>query len=92
MTLLDLSAAPEDALERLLWLSGVMEQAKNELDKAFAESYYEARLSGRFDAAVGLGLHGKYTALRFSRRENLSRGRSIRWGDGIDPTSTNYRP
>jgi hypothetical protein len=88
--ILDLSAAPDDPLERLLWLSGVMEETKLELDKAYAECYFEARLTGRFDAAVGLGLHSKSTALRFCRRENSARGRAVRWADGRDPSSTAY--
>lgn len=90
MALLDLREAPDDALERILWLSGVMEEAKAELDAAYAEAYYEARLSGLFDAAVSLGVHPKSTALRYSRRENNARGRSVRWGDSKDPTSTKY--
>jgi hypothetical protein len=38
-TILNLDAAPADPIERIMWLSGVMEQAKAELDAAFAEAY-----------------------------------------------------
>lgn len=92
MPLLDLREAPDDALERILWLSGVMEEAKIELDKAYSEAYYEARLTGRFDDALALGVHPKSTALRYTRRENNARGRSVRWADGRDPTSTKHQP
>jgi hypothetical protein len=88
--ILNLDAAPEDSIERLIWLSGVKEQALKELDAAYQTAYYEARLSGRFDLALRLGLHSKARALKMTRRENNSRGRSLRWGDGEDPTSSAY--
>jgi hypothetical protein len=88
--ILNLDDAPESPIERLLWLSGVMEEVKRELDADFARTYYEARVSGAFDTALGLGLHSKKRALAFTRRENERRGRTVRWNDGIDPTSTAY--
>jgi len=90
MGMLDLSDAPLDPIERLLWLSGASEQAKKEIEEAFSRAYFEARLSGRFDAAVGLGLHSRSTALRFTRRENNASQRMVRWGDHLDPSSSAY--
>lgn len=82
--------APHDPIERLLWLSGAAEAAKAEIEDAFAKAYYEARLSGRLDVAVDLGLHSKSTVLRLTRRENNASQRMVRWGDGADPTSTAF--
>ncbi len=90
MTILNLDDAPHDPLEKLLYLSGVNEAVSAELDAAYQSAYFEARLSGRFDAALGLGLHSKKTALRFTRRENVARSRMLRWGDRLDPSSTTY--
>lgn len=90
MSILNLSDAPSDPLERLLWLSGVKSAAARELDDAYALAYAEARLQHRFDAALSMHLHGKKRALAFTRHWNSSQARMIRWGDGIDPTSTAY--
>lgn len=81
--LLNLEQAPDDALKRLLWLSGVAEQAKTELEAAYRLAYYDARLEQRIHPALGLGLHGKKRVLAWTRAENESRGRSVRWGDGL---------
>ena len=90
MAILNLDDAPHEPLERLLWLSGVREAAEAELDAAYQRAYYEARLSGRFDAALSLGLHSKKRALRWTRRENNANRRIVRWGDGVDPSSSAY--
>lgn len=90
MAILNLGEAPHDPLERLLYLSGVREAALRELDEAYQRAYYEARLSGRFDAALSLGLHSKKRALRWTRRENNANMRLIRWNDGVDSTSTAF--
>lgn len=90
MTYLDLSGQPDDPLERLLWLDDFRTQVRDEIENAFAVAYYDARLQGQFDAALALGLHGKHKALAFTRKVNNSRRRMIRWGDGIDPYSTQY--
>lgn len=79
--LLNLDQAPSDTLERLLWLSGVAEEAKAELDREFAEAYFNARLERRLDAALELGLHRPKRVLAWTRAENERRGRSVRWGD-----------
>lgn len=89
--ILNLEAMPENPIERLLWLGGVMAAVREELDAEFADAYYEARLEGTFEVAAGLGLHSKKRALAFTRAENERRGRAVRWGDGVDPTSTAFR-
>lgn len=89
--ILNLEEAPSDPLQRLLWLSGVKQAAQRELEEAYAEAYFEARISGRFDAALSLGLHGKKRALAWTRRVNNARARMVRWGDGIDRTSSAYK-
>jgi hypothetical protein len=80
--LLNLDEAPEDAIERLLWLSGVKAKVDAELEAEFADAYFNARLERRFEPALGLGLHGKKKALALSRAGNERRGRMVRWGDG----------
>lgn len=88
--ILNLDDAPDEPIERLAWLSGVMEEVKSELDAEFAAAYYEARLRQVFGHALALGLHSKKRALAYTRHENERRGRTIRWNDGADPTSTAY--
>lgn len=73
---------PEDAVERLMYLSGVMRAVKTELDAAYQLAYFEARQRGQFDAALALGYHSEKRALALTRAENEARGRMIRWGDG----------
>lgn len=80
--LLNLDQAPSDPLARLLWLSGVAEEAKTELEAEFQRTYFTARLERRLDAALGLGLHRPKRVLAWTRAENEKRGRAIRWGDG----------
>lgn len=80
-SILNLADAPSDSLERLLWLSGVAEEAKRELDSEFQETYFNARLERRLDAALELSLHRPRRVLAWTRAENERRGRSVRWGD-----------
>lgn len=91
ISLLNLTEAPKDPIERILWLSGVREQALSELDAAFAEAYFEARLQQRLDTAISAGPYARKRVLAYTRHENQRRGRAIRWGDGLDPSSTAYR-
>lgn len=91
MTLLDLTDMPDDPISRLLWLSGVNQAVARELDAAYAEAYFDARLQGNFDTALGLKLHGKKRALAYSRHHNNINRRLVRWNDGRDPTSTLYQ-
>lgn len=90
MSILNLSDAPHDPIERLMWLSGVREAAEAELDAAYQRAYYESRLSGRLTAALSLRLHSKKRVLAFTRRENNANQRLVRWNDGVDQTSTAY--
>lgn len=80
--ILNLRGAPEDPIERLLWLGGVDEAVKKELDGLFAQAYFWARFTGRLDAALALGLHSRKRVMAYTRAENESRARMIRWGDG----------
>lgn len=88
--LLDLSTAPTDAVERVFWLDGVMAKVREELGEAYSEAYFQARLEGRFEVALRVGRTSRTKALKMTRRLNEESGRSIRWADGADPTSTAY--
>jgi hypothetical protein len=88
--ILNLQEAPESPIERLMWLSGVMEEVKEELDAEFRRAYYEARLQKQLEPALALGLHSRKRILAYTRAENEKRGRTVRWQDGVDPTSTAY--
>lgn len=87
MTLLDLSDKPDRPLESIIWLSGVMDQVKKELDEAYAEEYAQARLQGLFETALDVGPFSRRKALALTRRWNNDRGRMIHWNDYRDPTS-----
>lgn len=89
--LLNLSDAPKDPIERLMYLSGVKERVNEELEVELSEAYFQARLQHRFEAALAAGPYALKRALRLTRHANQKRGRSIRWGDGLDATSTAYR-
>jgi hypothetical protein len=90
MTILNLDDAPLTPVERVMWLSGVAEAVRTELDAAFAAAYYDARLQGLLDSAVEAGPHARKRVLAYTRSENNRRGRTVHWGDGADPTSTSY--
>lgn len=90
MDLLNLSEAPKDPVRRAAWLSGVMKQARTEMENALAATYYEARLQGIFPQAVEAGPYARNRALALTRRVNRERGRMVRWNDGLDATSTAY--
>lgn len=90
--ILNLDEAPDDPIERIMWLTGVHEQAERELSAAFASAYFDARFQGELEAAVAAGPHARKRVLAFTRAENQRRGRAVRWGDGADPTSTAYEP
>jgi hypothetical protein len=81
VNILDLSAAPEDPMERLLWLSGARKRAVQEIDGEFQRLYFQMRLEGRLDDAEKLNLHSHKRIMAWTRAENESRGRMIRWGD-----------
>lgn len=91
MSILNLTDMPDDPAERLLWLSGVKQAAQTELDDAFAETYARLRHQGRIEWAISQRFHGKKRILALTRRWNRQQGRMVRWGDGIDATSTAYR-
>jgi hypothetical protein len=91
MSLLNLNAAPTDPIERVVWLAGVHKQVEKELDQQYEDAYFEARLQRRLEAAVTAGPHARKRVLAFTRRANERRGRTVRWNDKADPTSTAYQ-
>jgi len=84
--LVDFSAAPDEPLPRLMWLSGVREQVQEELDAEYRRAYFTARTQGpeMFEAALALNLHSRKRAIAFTRQENDRRGRPLKWGDHLD--------
>jgi hypothetical protein len=91
VAMLDLSGAPNDPVEAIIWLDGVMERARHELDLAYEQVYFDARLQGRLDEAVSVGRASRKRALAWTRRRNERLGRTVRWGDQADPSSGAYR-
>lgn len=82
--------APTDPLERLIWLSGVQAVVDRELRAEYEAAYFTLRLERRLEAAMALRLHSKKRILAMTRAENQRRGRQVRWGDGVDATSTAF--
>lgn len=80
--ILNLAAAPDDNIERLLWLSGVARRVRTELDAEFQRVYFETRVEQRIDAAIELHLHSEKKIIAWTRHENEARGRIVKWGDG----------
>jgi hypothetical protein len=79
--ILNLDDAPNDAIERLVYLNGVLEQVQKELGPMWQRAYFDARFTGRLDEADGLGYHSHKRIMQFTRAENEQRGRQVRWGD-----------
>lgn len=80
---IDFSETPSDPIERLLWLSGARESFDQQVGTAWQVAYFEARLKGLIDPAIGLHLHSRKRILAFTRAENERRGRVVkRWSDG----------
>lgn len=77
--ILNLEDAPDDPIERLIWLGGVAEQVRRELDPQFQQAYFWARFTGRFSEALSLGLHSRKRVMAWTRAENEQRGRMVRW-------------
>lgn len=88
--LLDLRNAPTDAIERIIYLDSVLGVVHDELEDAYAAAYFEARIQRRFPDALRVGKMSKKRALALTRKRNEQTGRSVRWGDGADPSSTAY--
>jgi hypothetical protein len=88
----DLSDLPDDPLERLAHLGEVEEQIRVEIHRAYANAYFDARLTGQIDDAISVRRHGRRRILSMTRWLNRERGSSVRWGDRLDRTSTAYSP
>lgn len=80
---IDFSEKPHDPIEALIWLSGAKSAFDAEMEAQWRSTYFEARLTGRFPAALDLRYHSKKRILAFTRGENERRGRPMRWGDGF---------
>lgn len=80
--ILDLSGAPEDPIERLVWLDGVKAKVAEEMNLYWSEAYFWARFQGQFDTALALNIHSRKKILAFTRARNERAGRMIRWNDG----------
>jgi hypothetical protein len=78
----DFSEAPYDPIERLAWLSGAKAAFDTQVNALWQETYFEARLTGRLQAAMDLKLHSRKRIMAFTRAGNEVRGRAMRWGDG----------
>jgi len=79
---IDFSNAPQDPIERLLWLSGAQAAFDAQVNTLWQQTYFEVRLSGLLPTALALGLHSRKRVLEFTRAENERRGRAMHWGDG----------
>lgn len=88
--ILRLDNAPSDAIERIIYLDSVMDVVATELEDAYAAAYFEARIQRRFSDALRVGTLSKKRALALTRKQNERTGRSVRWGDGLDASSTAY--
>lgn len=77
-----LTDPPQDPIERLIWLSGAQEAFDNQIEPMWRVAYYEARRSGRLDAALALRFHAQKKVVAYTRAENERTGRMLRWGDG----------
>lgn len=80
--ILNLKGAPDDPIERLVWLGGVKDAVNDEMDYQWQEAYFWARFTGRLDAALALGLHSRKRIMAYTRAENEHRARMVRWNDG----------
>lgn len=89
--MLDLSQAPSDPVARVMWLSGVKARVNAELDDAFGDAYFTARLQGQLENAISAGPYARKRVLAYTRHENERRGRTVKWNDGLDPSSTAYK-
>ena len=63
-------------------MSGAKAAFDTQSAAVWQETYFEARLTGRLQAAIDLKLHSRKRIMAFTRAENERRGRPMRWGDG----------
>jgi hypothetical protein len=79
---IDLTDPPKDPIERLVWLSGARDAFDQIVTPMWQRAYFEARQTGRLDAALDLNLHSRKKIMQFTRAENERTGRMWRWNDG----------
>lgn len=89
-SILNLADCPTDPVEAIIWLDGVGEAVRHELDAAYENAYFEARVRGQFETALAVGRAPRKRALAWTRRRNNRLGRQIRWSDGLDPSSSAF--
>ena len=80
--MVNMDECPRDPLHAIMWLSGVKDAVDREVSAAYQKAYFEARRTGRLDAALALGVHSRKRVMAFTRAENERTGRQWRWGDG----------
>lgn len=78
--LLDFSTAPDNPVERIVWLDELYTDMHTALYAQLQSAYFEARLRGQLAVAIEVAPHGKKKVLAMTRAENEKRGRCIRWG------------
>ena len=83
MNYIDFSSAPDNPIERLVWLSGLDQALRKEINAAWQEAYFDARVQGMLPEALDLRFHATKRVMAWTRHENEARGRVItRWRDG----------
>jgi hypothetical protein len=81
--ILNLDEAPNDPIQRIIWLDGVMAAVRKELNHALEDAYFEARVQGVFATALEHGAASQKRAVAWTRHGNEARGRVVkRWNDG----------
>lgn len=81
--ILNLDEAPQDPVQRIVWLDGVLAAVRKELNHALEDAYFEARVQGVFDVALRNGAASTKRALAYTRHGNEARGRVVKaWNDG----------
>lgn len=86
--ILNLTGAPRDPAERLLWLNEAKVRMDAELLDQYADCYAQLRLQGRLEWAIARKIHGRKKIIELTRRWNNAQARMIRWNDSLDPYSS----
>lgn len=81
--IIDFSFAPQDPIERLVWLSGAQEAFDTQVNAMWQAAYFEVRQTGRLQTAFDLAYHSHKRILAMTRAENERRGRQWKWNDGL---------
>ena len=79
---IDFTDAPQDPIERLVWLDGAKQVFDQQVQMQWQRAYFEARQTGRLEAALTPHLHSRKRIMAYTRAENERTGRQWRWNDG----------